>query len=71
MTDAKNKLGGVSASFELAMKRLTEGRGNLVGRVEEMRRLGVKVNKLLPPAIVEQAVLDQDQDTNDQSVQLA
>jgi DNA recombination protein RmuC len=48
MTDARRKLTGVSESFDLAMKRLTEGRGNLAGRAEEIRKLGAKVSKRLP-----------------------
>ena len=62
MVDAQKKLGGVSESFDMAMKRLKEGRGNLVGRVEELRRLGAKVNKQLPPDILEQAVVGEDQE---------
>ena len=69
MADAQKKLGGVSESFELAMKRLTEGKGNLVGRVEELRRLGGKVNKQFPPAIVEQALVEEDQEMADQRVE--
>jgi DNA recombination protein RmuC len=48
MSDARRKLSGVSESFDLAMKRLTEGRGNLAGRAEEIRKLGAKVSKRLP-----------------------
>ena len=45
MQEAQRKLGGVADSFELALKRLQGGKGNLVGRVEELRRLGAKVRK--------------------------
>ena len=48
MSDARRKLSGVSDSFELAMKRLTDGRGNLAGRAEEIRKLGAKVTRQLP-----------------------
>ena len=48
MVDARRKLAGVSDAFELALKRLTEGRGNLAGRAEEIRRLGAKVSRQLP-----------------------
>jgi len=70
MTDAQKKLGGVSDSFDLALKRLKEGKGNLVGRVEELRKLGAKVNKQLPAAIVEQAVAEEDQEVANQRVEL-
>ncbi|NTU53866.1 MAG: DNA recombination protein RmuC [Chlorobiaceae bacterium] len=48
MGEARKKLAGVTDSFDLAMKRLTEGRGNLAGRAEEIRKLGAKVSKRLP-----------------------
>lgn len=70
MTEAKKRLTGVSESFELAMKRLKEGRGNLIGRVEELRKLGAKVNKQLPAAVVEQVVIEEDQEVANQRVEL-
>ncbi|MDO8722125.1 MAG: DNA recombination protein RmuC [Syntrophales bacterium] len=54
MIDAQKKLGSASEAFDLTLKRLKDGKGNLVGRVEEIRRLGAKVNKQLPAAIVEE-----------------
>lgn len=65
MVDAQRKLGGVSESFDLALKRLKEGRGNLVGRVEELRKLGAKINKQLSAAIVEQALTEDDQEEDE------
>ena len=60
MTDAQKKLSGVSDSFDLAMKRLHSGRGNLLGRVEKIRILGAKVSKQIPPALLDEASLDED-----------
>lgn len=51
MLDARRKLGGVSDAFDLAMKRLAEGRGNLAGRAEEIRKLGAKVSRKLPEEV--------------------
>lgn len=51
MLDARRKLGGVSDAFDLAMKRLTDGRGNLAGRAEEIRKLGAKVSRQLPDEV--------------------
>lgn len=59
MTEAQKKLTGVSESFDLALKRLQDGKGNLIGRVEEIRRLGAKVNKQLPASVVEAAVTEE------------
>ena len=58
MTDARKKLLGVSESFDLALKRIKEGRGNLVGRVEEIRRLGAKVSRQISPDIILEAETD-------------
>ena len=60
MTDTRKKLSGVSDSFDLALKRIKEGRGNLVGRVEEIRRLGAKVNRQLPNDLTQEAETDAD-----------
>jgi DNA recombination protein RmuC len=54
--DAQRKVGGLAEALDLTMKRISEGKGNLVGRVEEIRRLGAKVNKQMPPPLAEKAV---------------
>lgn len=56
MTDLKSNIQKVSASFEEAMSRLKDGRGNLIAQIEDIRRLGAKVNKQLPPSFQEQSV---------------
>lgn len=56
MLDTRKKLGQANDSFELVMRRLQSGRGNLIGRVEELRTLGAKVNKPMPPALAESAM---------------
>jgi DNA recombination protein RmuC len=48
MTDAKKKLVGVQDLFDTAMNRLRDGKGNLIGRVEELRKLGAKTSKQIP-----------------------
>lgn len=59
MADAQRKLTGVSESFETAVKRLQTGKGNLVGRVDEMRKLGAKVKKQLPAEILDEATAEE------------
>ncbi len=65
LVDARKKLDGVSDSFDLAIKRLKDGRGNLIGRVEELRKLGAKVNKQLPAAVLDDAEEDGETEPND------
>ena len=55
MIDSRNKLESVGKSFDLAMNRLKEGKGNLVGRVEELRKLGAKTCKQIPQDIIDYA----------------
>jgi DNA recombination protein RmuC len=52
MVDAQKRLGMVQESFDIALKRLKEGKGNLIGRVEEIRKLGAKTSKQIPLDIV-------------------
>jgi len=42
-------------SYVDAMNKLTDGRGNLVGRVERIKRLGAKASKALPNSILDRA----------------
>lgn len=57
MQDARKRLGATQEAFDLALRRLESGRGNLVGRVEELRTLGAKTQKTIPAA-VRQAALE-------------
>ncbi|HRU71816.1 MAG TPA: DNA recombination protein RmuC, partial [Kiritimatiellia bacterium] len=56
MTDAKRQLGNVEQSMDLALARLQTGKGNLVSRVEALRKLGAKINKPLPPSVLDHAL---------------
>ena len=58
MMEARKRLSGVSDSFDLALKRIKEGKGNLVGRVEDIRKLGAKVSRQIAPEIAADAVND-------------
>ncbi|MGA2507874.1 MAG: DNA recombination protein RmuC [Chitinispirillaceae bacterium] len=51
--EAQKKLEGVRDSFDTAIKRLKVGKGNLIGRVEELRRLGAKTSRQIPAEIIE------------------
>jgi DNA recombination protein RmuC len=53
MREAQRKLGGVSESFELALKRLADGKGNLVRQADQIRQLGAKVSKRFPAGVLE------------------
>jgi DNA recombination protein RmuC len=42
------KIDDAKDSYEEALKKLSDGRGNLIGRVEKLRFLGIKAKKKLP-----------------------
>lgn len=58
MHEAQKHLVGTSKAFDKALNQLADGRGNLVGRVEELRKLGAKVSKQIPASVVEDAVVE-------------
>jgi len=45
-------------SYVNAMSKLVDGSGNLVGRVEKIKKLGAKASKSLPPNILNRADID-------------
>lgn len=47
-----------SNTWEEASKHLIEGRGNLISRAEQMKRLHIKSTKSLSPKVVEEALLE-------------
>jgi DNA recombination protein RmuC len=47
-------------SYGSAMKKLSEGRGNLIRQVEMLRQLGVKTSKSLPPKLLESADVEEE-----------
>lgn len=48
MQDIGTKMTGLHKSYDSAMNKLSEGRGNLVGSVEKLRQLGAKTSKNIP-----------------------
>ena len=47
------RLAAAQKAFESAEKQLTEGRGNVVTRIEYIRKLGARTRKRLPASLVE------------------
>jgi DNA recombination protein RmuC len=56
MLDAQKKLSAVGESFDTALRRLKDGRGNLVARVEQLRALGAKAGKQFPSGVIRDAL---------------
>jgi DNA recombination protein RmuC len=55
MQDIGKRIQGTQKSYDAAMNKLTEGRGNLVRRAEEVRLMGAKASKKLCDQMVVEA----------------
>lgn len=58
LQDVGSRLKQAQSAYDGAIGKLSTGRGNLVGRVEKLRGLGLKVKKELPKELVESAVAE-------------
>jgi len=56
-----------ATSYENALKRLSTGRGNVIGMAENIRILGVRVKKSLPEEILRNAELPEDSSSTTES----
>lgn len=60
LIDVGKKLDLAKNSYEEAMKKLHDGRGNLITGVEKMKKLGAKASKSIPPMALNRALSDED-----------
>jgi DNA recombination protein RmuC len=45
------KINEASGIYEMALKQLSTGRGNMIGRIEELKKMGANASKQLPERI--------------------
>ena len=55
LLDIGKHLDKAKDSYETASRRLTNGKGNLVGRIEKLQKLGAKTKKEIPTSLLEAA----------------
>lgn len=60
------QIGTVQNSYEGAMKKLT-GKGNLIRRVEKLKKLGAKASKQMDQKLLNRADIEEDDDENETS----
>ncbi len=58
LVDVGNRMDQAKNSYEGAMKKLSEGRDNLVNKAERIKKLGAKTSKSLPQSILDRALED-------------
>ncbi len=51
-----NQINASQQSYKSAMNKLSEGKGNLIRRVENLKKLGAKTQKSIPKAMVERSL---------------
>ena len=62
LDDLGNQLDKTQKSYQKTRDRLSSGRGNLIGRVEKLKKLGAKAKKTLPETHINNALLDGDEE---------
>ncbi|MEY3927147.1 MAG: hypothetical protein RJA97_154, partial [Bacteroidota bacterium] len=56
MIKVGNQMQTTTKTYENAMKQLSQGKGNLVRRAEQLRQLGLKNSKSTNPSLVDRAL---------------
>ncbi len=59
MQSIGDSLRRTDATYTSAMKKLSEGPGNLVGQVEKLRKLGLRTTKSLPKTLLDRADVEE------------
>jgi hypothetical protein len=67
LDEVGNRLQQVDKAYSSARNKLTDGRGNLVSRSEQLKLLGARASKSLPADLLERAMTDVDGWSNCQS----
>ena len=52
MEQVGKKIGEADAAYEEAFKQLSTGKGNIVGRIEELKKMGANASKQLPDRVL-------------------
>ncbi|SHH43613.1 DNA recombination protein RmuC [Winogradskyella jejuensis] len=60
LTGVGKKIDAAKSDYASAMNKLVEGKGNLISRVENIKKMGAKAKKSLPEAIIKRAEEDDD-----------
>lgn len=63
LTKVGNKIKDAQTEYQSAMGKLVDGRGNIVTRIENLKKMGAKAKKSLPDAILRRAG-DKEEDEN-------
>ncbi|EGV44049.1 DNA recombination protein RmuC [Bizionia argentinensis JUB59] len=62
LTGVGKKIDAAKTDYSAAMNKLVDGKGNIIGRVEKLKKMGAKAKKSLPETIIKRAQLQNDDD---------
>ncbi|PNQ72431.1 DNA recombination protein RmuC [Hanstruepera neustonica] len=60
LTGVGKKIDAAKSDYSAAMNKLVEGKGNIISRVEKLKKMGAKAKKALPEPILKRADIDED-----------
>ena len=69
LEDVGRQIDKSQEAWQQTRKRLVDGRGNLVKRMEDLKRMGARARKSLPEAIRQDADIDDSADNSDDALQ--
>jgi DNA recombination protein RmuC len=55
LTGVGKKIDAAKTDYSAAMNKLVDGKGNLIGRIEKLKKMGAKAKKSLPEAILKRS----------------
>jgi DNA recombination protein RmuC len=55
LIEVGKKIDQTKSNYSDAMNKLVDGKGNIINRFEELRKLGAKADKQLPQSLVDRA----------------
>ena len=58
LTGVGKKIDAAKSDYSSAMNKLVDGKGNLISRVEKIKKMGAKAKKALPESIIKRATED-------------
>lgn len=62
LTGVGKKIDAAKTDYSAAMNKLVEGKGNIIVRVEKLKKMGAKAKKALPEAIIKRAQTQDDEE---------
>jgi DNA recombination protein RmuC len=67
LKDVARKIDGAGKGLDDTLQRLATGRGNIINRIQELKRLGARTKQALPADLVEEADRHEDEEADEKN----